>query len=99
MSEAPLPREVVQYLQSLETRVKTLEAKLGDSESAAQLSTSQLEEVRTLLPNSNIISPSFLRRAFTVWGHYFVAQLIIAIPIYCFFFIIIFALGGDIYGG
>jgi len=37
------------------------------------------------IPNSNIISPNFLSRAFAVWGHYFVAQLIIAIPIYIIF--------------
>jgi hypothetical protein len=40
------------------------------------------------LPNTAIISPSFLTRAFAVWGHYFVAQLIIAVPIYCIIFLL-----------
>jgi hypothetical protein len=29
-----------------------------------------------------LISPSFMRRAFAVFGHYFVAGLIIAVPFY-----------------
>jgi len=29
------------------------------------------------LPQTKLVSPSFLSRAFAVWGHYFVAQLII----------------------
>ena len=33
------------------------------------------------LPNSGIVSHSFWTRAFTIWGHYFVAQLIISIPL------------------
>ncbi|KPL20365.1 MAG: hypothetical protein AMJ93_12095 [Anaerolineae bacterium SM23_84] len=33
------------------------------------------------LPNTKLLSPNFLTRAFTVWAHYFVANLIIAIPI------------------
>jgi len=34
------------------------------------------------LPDSNIINRKFLSRAFAVWGHYFVTQLIIVVPIY-----------------
>jgi hypothetical protein len=32
------------------------------------------------LPKSWLFSDSFLKRAFAVWGHYFVANLIISVP-------------------
>ena len=46
------------------------------------------QDLATKLPNTALISPSFMSRAFAVWGHYFVAQLIIAIPIYIIVFLI-----------
>jgi len=39
------------------------------------------------------MSASFLKRAFAVWGHNFVAGIIIAIPIWFFVFIIMLAVG------
>ena len=35
------------------------------------------------IPTTNLISSNFLSRAFAVWGHLVVAQLLIAIPLYC----------------
>ncbi len=32
------------------------------------------------LPNSWLFSENFLKRAFAIWGHYFVANLIIGFP-------------------
>ena len=43
----------------------------------------ELAELKDRIPDSNIISPKFLNRAFTVWGHYVVAGFIIAIPFIC----------------
>ncbi len=37
-------------------------------------------------PNTSLLSPNFLARAFTVLGHLIVAQLIIAIPIWILVF-------------
>jgi hypothetical protein len=34
------------------------------------------------LQQSNLYSESFLTRAFTVWGHYFVAHLLIFVPLF-----------------
>lgn len=31
------------------------------------------------LPSTKLVSPNFMSRAFAVWGHYFVAQLIIGL--------------------
>ena len=42
------------------------------------------------LPSTNIISDSFLSRAFTVWGHYFVAQLIIGLCLLSVYFVVFF---------
>jgi hypothetical protein len=45
-----------------------------------------LEKRVAALPETALLSQSFLSRAFTVWGHLFVAQLILAIPFVIFFF-------------
>jgi hypothetical protein len=89
MSEELASPGSAHYIQSLENRIVRLEDNLTASQDALRSTTQQLEQLRSQLPNSSIISKSFVRRAFTVWGHYFVAQLMIIIPIYC----IIFALG------
>jgi len=79
--------ELVDYLGRLEERVKCLEEENHTLRAApAPASTSSVDErtiakyVATFLPLTNIVHPSFLKRAFAVWGHYFVAQLIISIP-------------------
>ena len=38
---------------------------------------------KPVLPRTNIVSSSYIKRAFAVWGHYFVANLIITLPIAC----------------
>jgi len=63
-------------LQQLQTKVDLLEEQL-------QAQSVELEMVKELIPDSNIISPNFLKRAFTVWGHYVVAGFIVAIPFIC----------------
>ena len=42
------------------------------------------QRVRTLemrLPNTKLLANSFMSRAFAVWGHYFVAQLVISLVV------------------
>ena len=34
------------------------------------------------LPQTDVVSPSFFRRAFAIWGHYLFAQLVIAIAVF-----------------
>jgi VIT1/CCC1 family predicted Fe2+/Mn2+ transporter len=43
----------------------------------------ELAELKDRIPDSTIISPKLLNRAFTVFGHYVVAGFIIAIPFIC----------------
>ena len=66
-------------LQQLQTKVDFLEEQL-------QAQSTELEMVKERIPDSNIISPNFLKRAFTVWGHYIVAGFIIVIPFMCLAF-------------
>ncbi|HSQ27009.1 MAG TPA: hypothetical protein VLM80_07775 [Anaerolineales bacterium] len=43
----------------------------------------RIAELETRLPQTNLISPNFLTRAFAVWGHYFVSNLILGIIFGC----------------
>jgi len=40
------------------------------------------------VPNIKLLSPNFLTRAFAVWGHFFVSNLIISITVSCIFVIL-----------
>lgn len=50
------------------------------------------------LPSTNLLSGSFLTRAFAVLGHNFVASLIITIPLYIIIFVIILFVGVSLSG-
>jgi hypothetical protein len=89
--------ELVQYLAELEERVQYLEQenqRLRDLPAPApQVNTTATVDERTIakmvatfLPLTNIVHPSFLKRAFAVWGHFFVANLIISIPFTILYF-------------
>ena len=81
--------ELTSYLDAMENRVKALESQ---NESLKNYVTAMGGDAAKMLPKTGLISPSFIQRAFTVWGHYFVAQLIISIPIICVYFIIVFTI-------
>jgi hypothetical protein len=53
-----------------------------------QLEGQALVRQNTTVPNIKLISPNFLSRAFAVWGHFFVANLLISIAVGCIFTII-----------
>lgn len=50
----------------------------------------------TGIPNIKILSPNFLTRAFAIWGHNFVASLLIGIAISCVMTIIGLILGAAV---
>jgi hypothetical protein len=88
--------DLTTYLIAVETRLATLESEnkiirnqLGQVKYKTD---SQIFKTEQGLPNTGLISDSFLMRAFTVWGHYFVAQLIIAIPMFICYMIFVFTL-------
>lgn len=75
--------ELVKYLENLEQRIETLEAEnqaLKEEQSASS-EIDLLRQVNDLLderfPKTKMFNFNFLTRAFTVWGHFFTAQLII----------------------
>lgn len=72
-----------EYVAYLEQRIVALETRLATLE--------------LRLPRTQLMSTSFMSRAFAVLGHYMVASLIIAIPIYLLSFIMFAMLGASVY--
>lgn len=88
--------DLTKYLSAMEIRLAALESEnttlrnaLGQVKHKAEAQTFKTERG---LPDTGIVSDSFFVRAFTVWGHYFVAQLIISIPIFICYLIFFFTL-------
>jgi hypothetical protein len=70
--------ELTSYLEAMENRVKTLESQNDQLRSSIY----QLEEeTPKKLPKTGLLSHRFMKRAFTVWGHNFVIQLIISLVV------------------
>jgi len=86
--------ELYAYLESLENRIQKLEgenqALSGPKESMAQYIQELGGDAQKFLPRTRLVSPNFIQRAFAVWGHYFIAQLIISIPLTCISLIVIY---------
>jgi hypothetical protein len=74
--------ELNSYLEALENRVTRLEQEkqqIKGSINDVSNAFYQSDRGTDLETKSGLQSPNFLKRAFTVWGHYFVAQLIIGL--------------------
>jgi hypothetical protein len=86
--------ELTTYLSTLETRLATLESENNTLRNALSdvkhKAAAQSFKVDRGLPETGLVSDSFFIRAFTVWGHYFVAQLIIGIPMFICYLIFLF---------
>ena len=86
--------ELTSYLSVLENRVATLESENKSLRNALvdvkHKAAAQSFKVERGLPETALISDSFFMRAFAVWGHYFVAQLIIGIPLFTCYLIFFF---------
>jgi hypothetical protein len=90
--------ELIGYLKELEQRVADLEDEnLIMKDEMNRVTTDNLamvKYVKSNLPSSMLFSPSFMVRAFSVWGHYFVAQLIIGAGFFILYLIFIFVVAG-----
>jgi hypothetical protein len=67
----------------------------SDRNRVAQLE-QRIAELERRVPLTSILAPDFLRRAFAVWGHYFVANLIIGLcvaAVFGFFMVLLMGLG------
>jgi hypothetical protein len=67
--------ELYDKIHALEFQVNALEKQVRQQDALIQSFTAGAAG----LPLTNLLSHNFLIRAFAVWGHYFVAQLIIAL--------------------
>jgi len=95
--------ELVEYMGVLEQRVNALEAE--DSQLRAIVPTKTGVDGNTItkyvsqaLPHTKLISPNFLKRSFTVWGHFFVANLIIGIIVGVIYACLMMTLFGSLFG-
>ena len=70
--------ELTSYLDTMEKRVKMLE---GLNENLRQSLIKAEEAPTSVLPRTSLLSRHYFKRAFAVWGHNFVAELIIALVI------------------
>lgn len=55
-----------------------------------------IDIVEDAIPNSSILSNNFLARAFAIWGHFFIAQLIIGLVLGAFYLVIFLLILGGI---
>jgi hypothetical protein len=76
-----------------ENSIAALHSRVAELEKQLQMQSLELEALVQRVPDTMIISPNFLKRAFTVYGHTLVAGLIIAIPIWCISLTIALLLG------
>ena len=78
-----------EYIFNLEKRIMILESELHRNSKEISELYSLFDTALNRIPESNLISNDYLKRSFAVWGHYFVAQLIISIPFICLYLLFI----------
>jgi hypothetical protein len=96
--------ELVEYLGTVEQRLQLLEAENKRLRAIIPSKTNTIDGntiskyVSRALPQTNLLSSSFLKRAFTVWGHFFVSNLIIGIIAGLIYACLTVVLFGSIFG-
>jgi uncharacterized membrane protein len=96
--------DLTRYLGNLEDRIAMLEQE--NEELHELVSKTNIENkavvdyVREVVPHTSLLSKNFISRAFTVWGHYFAAQLVISLVVFALYFIfVVLILGVNLFGG
>ncbi|MCK7505716.1 MAG: hypothetical protein MZV70_17635 [Desulfobacterales bacterium] len=92
--------DLVEYLGKLEERVNALEAENANLRSIVPAKESVdgniiARYVSNSLPQTDIINHSFLRRAFAVYGHFFVANLIVSAVVFLIYLCLMAVLFGS----
>jgi len=94
--------ELVEYLGTLEERIKTLEAE--NSQLRAIQPRSEVDGnviakyVARYIPQTDLFNTGFLRRAFAVWGHFFVANFIISFIAFFIYACLMMVMFGSLLG-
>lgn len=85
--------ELAEYLSLLEQRLEKLEVENRKLKKRALSETKTLNKdldfIYDILPTTNLLSKNFLGRAFAVWGHFFVANLLIGIVVGIVYFLLL----------
>lgn len=84
--------EFIERVVRLEEQVKHLETTALDAQNQAGKALIRLEDIKAVkltLPKTDILSHKFLKRAFAIWGHYFVAQIIIVVTFYALIYCLV----------
>lgn len=84
--------EFIERVVRLEEQVKRLETTALDAQNQAGKALIRMEDIKAVkvaLPKTDILSHKFLKRAFAIWGHYFVAQIIIVVTFYVLIFCLV----------
>jgi hypothetical protein len=94
--------ELVEYLGTLEERIKTLEAE-NRSLRAIQPKNDMdgnaiAKAVSRYIPQTDLLSPGFLKRAFAVWGHFFVANFIVSLIAFLIYACLMMVMFGSLLG-
>lgn len=95
--------DLVDYLGTLEQRISNLQSENADLRAEINLMSNEREKAvaqqrSRAFPQTNLISRNFWARAFAVWGHFFVANLIIGIIVGLAYACLMMVLFGSIYG-
>jgi hypothetical protein len=95
--------DLVEYLGVLEQRVGTLESqntelRAGNASQASLDGNEITRYVSRVLPQTNLISPNFFARAFAVWGHFIIANLIIGLSIGICYACVMMVMFGSLFG-
>jgi hypothetical protein len=95
--------ELAEYLGKLEERIKALET---ENSQLRALATNRekvdgnmiVRAISPYIPQTNLLSSSFWKRAFTVWGHFFVANFIIGGIFFIIYLCLMMVMFGSILG-
>ena len=95
--------ELVEYLGTMEERLRKVEVEnriLRETPPNREKIDGNViaRYVSRSLPQTNLLDPSFLKRAFAVWGHFFVANLIIGISVGIAYACLMMVLFGSMFG-
>ena len=95
--------ELTEYLEQIEARIKTLEQeneRLRAIQPARESADGNAiaKYVSRYIPQTDLLSPSFFKRAFAVWGHFFVANFLISLVFLVLYLCLMMAVFGFSFG-
>jgi hypothetical protein len=88
--------ELSEYIENQESRIASLETEITELKESIKNIIAHHNDIAHFiddeLPDTDLLSRDFLKRAFAVWGHYFIAQLIIGVIFGIGYFLIVITL-------